>query len=148
MLFRSDWYMILDSKDCFVENVDFFKDYLTHDNKAIMPVIDSPRNEIEPFMLAFRMSHLMWGLDYTKYLTHHLPNNTPFMIKTNMMKQMMIDLDLLTFKNWPYFFGFNASCGSSDSLITEFTIYSAYCQFKNNLSDYVNYSKSSLFFGK
>ena len=34
-------------------------------------------------------------------------------------------------------FGFNHNNGILDSLITEFTIYSAYCQFKNNLSDKV-----------
>ena len=139
---KTPWYMVLDCKDYFIEDVDLLNDCFTQDGKAYMPLKDKGGKMIPPFSAAHRIAHSIWNVDYKDYLERHLPNSTPFLIKTSLMKQMVTELDV---GFYPFLFEIQLN---GEQLITEFTLYSAYCASKNDLRDYAAIEKNTKFFEK
>jgi len=134
----TDWYLLHDSKDFYVEPVNFDLECFTTDNRAIMKL--DYRNHTTggyfgcaPFSLAFKICHSVWKQDYQDNLAWHLPTYTPFFVKTEMMKNMVLELESITLGLFPYLFSISVY---EDQFATEFFLYSAYCSRTNGLADY------------
>lgn len=148
----TDWYLINDCKDQYVQKVDFFKDCFTKDNRAYMKLDHTQYSDYNkhgggllPFNLAHEISCKVWGHDPHDTVRWHLPTTTPFFVKTAMMKDMVAELRSMVRGFFPYLFNLAIN---EQRFCTEFLLYSAYCFKRNQLADYSDWIANKTFYQK
>jgi hypothetical protein len=147
----TEWYLIHDCKDYYVDNVDFFKECFVN-GRAITKLDHTQYSDYNkhgggflPFNLAYEISCKVWNVDSDDTARWHLPTTTPFFVKTQMMKDMVLELRSMVRGFLPYLFNLAIN---EQRFATEFLMYSAYCMHRNGLQDYIDWSAKFDYFSK
>lgn len=145
-LVTTEWYLIHDCKDYYVDNVDFFQECFDKNGKIYSRIdFSSNRSFREAFPLSLEISSILWNVDVVKHQSYHLPTVTPFFVKTEMMRSMVAELKNKFQNIFRYIFDLQITV---DRFLTEFYLYSAYCMAKNELTDYVDWNHNKSFYNK
>ena len=151
-IIETEWYLIHDCKDYYVDKVDFFEDCFTKDNRAYMKLDHTQYYDYNkhgggllPFNLAHEIACKVWGHDPHDTTKWHLPTTTPFFVKTQMMKDMVEELRSTVRGFLPYLFNLAIN---EQRFCTEFLLFSAYCFKRNQLADYCDLSANRTYYQK
>jgi hypothetical protein len=148
-LVDTEWYIIHDCKDYYSEPLqirDAFNDQwqaimkLDHarwPNEPRVPICPGASWSPGPFSLALKMSYTIFDLDYQDYNFVHFPSGTPFIVKTEIMKDMVTELRAMMKGFFHLLFSIFLD---GQLLVTEFLLYGAYCNKKHKWNDYVDWS--------
>lgn len=142
------WYVINDCKDFYTQPV-FISDMFDTQGRATMHLDHTlyPTDERVhplpgaawapgPFSLALACSFEIFGLDPQDHTVIHFPSTTPFIVKTEIMKEMILELKKILKGIFPFLFRINLD---GQSFVTEFLLYGAYCYATTKNRDYVNW---------
>ena len=145
---NTDWYIIHDCKDYYTQPVDI-SDAFDDSGRAIMhmnhiryssndkvPVVPGCAWSPGPFSVALKVSFEIFGLDYNDHKTYHFPTNTPFIVKTDIMKSMVAEMKGMLKGMFPFVF---SATLDGQCLVTEFLLYGSYCYSKTKNKDYVDW---------
>lgn len=150
-LVDTEWYIIHDSKDYYIESVQM-SDIFDHNGKATIhldhtrypsdkrvPPIPGSTWPPGPFSMALENSFKMFDIDPSDHKAIHFPTTTPFIVKTEIMKNMVEETKGMTkhFFNFLFAMQLDGQC-----LITEFLLYGAYCYKTTKYEDYVNWNSN------
>lgn len=148
----TEWYIIHDCKDYYIENVDFLSECFTEKNQALVKLdhtnyFHTSRDGINIgfFNLAMSLSYHVYGMEKENWVRWHLPTVTPFFVKTSNMLELVADLENKLQGFFPLLFSMAVN---EDRMFTEFMLYSAFCTHKNNLADYADVSYGTEFYNK
>lgn len=144
----TDWYVINDCKDYYTKLVDI-ADLFDEHGRATMP-LDHTRipmdNRVQPvpgaawapgpFSLALDSSFKIFDLDPQDHKVIHFPSTTPFIVKTEIMKGMIVELRGTMKGIFPFLFSIQLH---GQCFVTEFLLYGAYCYATTKNKDYVNW---------
>lgn len=144
----TDWYVINDCKDFYTTPVDI-ADMFDEQGRATMP-LDHSRHPSDdrvplmpgsvwapgPFSIALKYSFEIFGLDSQDHRTIHFPSSTPFIVKTEIMKNMIVELRSITKGFFPFLFSIQLD---GQCFVTEFLLYGAYCYATTKNKDYVHW---------
>lgn len=144
----TEWYIVNDCKDYYVTPVSI-NDLFDNQGRATMPLDHTryPSNELVPpmpgsswapgpFSLALKCSFGIFGLDAQDHKVIHFPSTTPFIIKTEIMKNMVSELKGMTKGMFPFLFSIQLD---GQCFVTEFLLYGAYCYATTKNKDYVHW---------
>jgi hypothetical protein len=142
---KQDWYIIHDCKDYYIDHV-CIEDIFSEDGKATMQLnflrysnFKSTSNQVSPssiwtpgpFMFAFEQTCEMFEVDFTNYMSWHLPTTTPFIAKTEIVKELVSKMSKKLGTLFPKLFVLHYD---GQFVATEFLLYNAYVTSKNLLN--------------
>lgn len=148
-LVDTEWYIIHDCKDYYSEPlqiIDVFNDqwqaimkldHTRRPNEPRVPICPGASWVPGPFSLALKMSYTIFDLDYQDYRFVHFPSGTPFIVKTEIMKDMVVELKGMMRGFFHLLFSIFLD---GQLFVTEFLLYGAYCNKKHKWNDYVDWS--------
>lgn len=151
-LVDTEWYIIHDCKDFYigpVEIADIFNDknqaaiQLNHargPNHGLVPRAPNCFWAPGPFSMALKISYDFWDLDYQDYRIMHFPTGTPFIVKTEIMREMVSELKTMTKGFFHLLF---LAYIEGELMVTEFLLYGAYAYKKNKWANYINWDDDS-----
>jgi len=151
-LVNTDWYIIHDSKDYYIDNVemsDIFDengkatvhlDHTRHPSDSRIPPVPGSTWPPGPFSMALENSFKIFDIDPSDHKAIHFPTTTPFIVKTQIMRNMVEDTKRMTkhFFNFLFAMQLDGQC-----VITEFLLYGAYCYKTTKYRDYVNWNSNN-----
>ena len=147
---NTDWYIINDCKDYYCEQVSI-NDIFNKDGKATIqmkhPVGTGSKfpshEQISwspgPFLPALINSFELFDLDPMDHRHCHFPTVTPFIVKTQIMNDMVSYLRNTTKGFFPFLF---SAYVDGHFLLTEFLTYGAYCYKTTKYHDYVHWDSN------
>lgn len=140
---EQEWYIIHDCKDYYVEDV-CIEDIFTSNGRATMQLDYTRKPGLQkelaspvsiwtpgPFMFAFEQTCDMFGVDHRDYKSWHLPTTTPFLAKTDVVKDLVNEMTTKLGKLFPMMFSFHTD---GQLVATEFLLYNAYVTSKDLLN--------------
>lgn len=144
----TDWYVINDCKDYYTQPVEI-SDLFDEHGRATMH-LDHTRFPSDyrvqatpgaawapgPFSLALATSFKIFDLDPQDHQVIHFPSTTPFIVKTEIMKGMIVELKGMLKGIFPFLFSIHLD---GQCFVTEFLLYGAYCYATTKNKDYVNW---------
>ena len=147
----TDWYVINDCKDFYINPVDI-SDIFDEEGRATIQLdhsrfpSDTRVSPIKtsawapgPFSLALKNSFEVFNIDFQDHKRIHFPTTTPFIVKTEIMRNMVSELKQTLKGFFRFLFSIHLD---GQSFVTEFLLYGAYCFKTTGYKDYADWNSN------